>query len=343
MMDRHQPQPPRRDVENREILAALSGLVLPKFEVYAARQLQEMSGRGALLAETIDPPVLVKNPLAHPTDVAIITSRWLGGGIFGVVFPLPNGALESGFISIRDTLAVNPALTPSGTVVPQRWDQNVVTKRDHLLPRLATVMEAVRSVSRALAAKLLERHPHRIDLTIRTDTPLAEIKELLEFSRSAILPLQKELLGGLAANTNLSGEDRLLGRAVELRYIPKIQKIALEQALTLFKESRLRDVRSKIEGGQSVGIVSELIEHATTAASRATPLFRDLILRDPFGTPSSATLRDAARAGIEEVTTHDREFQLLWRLLGARDRAKISKIIGNKAWLKAISDQAQTN
>lgn len=322
----------------------LSGLSLPSLEEHTARQILQMEDVGAKFAEKLSAPTVIRNPVPQPMETGIITTRWLGGGVFGALFPFQNGEVLSGWISISSAMKANPGLTPSGTFSPDRWDKTIFTCRDHLLPRHETITHRVRGVTRDLVADLLKEFPGRIDLSPECNTEPKDHGRLTEMYMEALRPLTKELGDGIKLGSRLNQEDaklhQLLGHIVDTQ----VKQMIMHHALKLFRETRMHTALAQYEQDDHSGIIHNLIEQTVTVSAMVlAPYARTFLLKTPFATIPNRNLKRFVGTGLSIAMASKREFVELWKHLTNEERGTIVTDIAEKAWRKAISNYALSN
>ena len=323
---------------------SLSGLSLSRIEGDAVRQLHQMEAVGAQFAEKLSTPVSIRNPLPDPMDTAIITTRWLGGGVFGVLFPFQNGEVISGWISITNAMKANPGLTPSGTFSSERWDKNIFSCRDHLLPKPDTITQRVRAVARELMVDLLQEFPYRIDLSPELNTTTKEHTRLSEIHRETMRSLSKELADGLKVASRTNPDDAKLHKLLLHIVDSQVKQALLLQSLKLFRETRMHRALTQYEQGEHSGIIHDLMKQTVTvSAMLLSPYVRTALVKNPFATLPNRDVQSYVGIGLAICMATQREFAELWKHLTSSERGTIVAHISEKARRKAVSTYAQNN
>lgn len=331
------------DKSSREKLD-ISGLSLATLEGYATRQLQQVQDIGALFAEMIPTPTEIKNPLPLPIPRAVIITRWVGSGVFGVVFPDREGENLTGWISISHAIRANPGLTPSGAFSREPWDKNIFTTRDHLLPRPTTMRERAHTTGAEMAQQLLTRFPNRIDLSPSFDLEMMDQATILEIAAEHLRPLAKELFDGLMKFPLSKGEDAQVHRLIADIANSLIRKMVIEHALKTFTDERLRQARQDFESGDPTGVMRKLIDEGSKIAAMVmAPLARETLFKDPFAPPPTTEVRHRCGIGLSISMTQRREYSELWKHLEETERTRIVADISSKAWSEAVKSYATRN
>ena len=315
----------------------IEGIRVSSLQSYATRQLHQIESIGARFAEIITTPIMIENPLPLPTSHAILVTRWIGGGVFGVVFTDTSGESMTGWISIAHAIKANPGLTPSGTFSGERWDKNIFTKRDHLLPRSATLREHAQRTGAKMAGELLSRFPNRVDLSPSFDLEMLDQGVILEIAAERLRPLSKELHEGLTRSPLCKREDAPLHRLIGEIANSLVKKIVIEHALQTFTVERMRQAREDYEHSHAESVIQRLIDDSSkVTATVMTPLVRATLFKDPFATAPASELRQRCGTGISISMTQHREYSELWKHLKESERSKIVSEISTRAWSDAV-------
>jgi len=322
----------------------LDGVTFSSLERYAARQLQQMEALGALFAERVPAPLLIKNPLPQPASSAILLTRWVGGNVFGVLFPNPQGEPILGWISISQAMRVNPELTPSGTLSHEPWDKNIFTRRDHLLPSPKTIEDRSIKAARLAATELLKEFPSRVDLTPTIDTRDQEHQRICEICNASVQPLVKEIQKGLRVANLLKKEDAQIHKLLSDVVKSLLQKTVILHALRAFTAERMKDAREARAQGLEIGIIHELTnDSADTTAMTLYNLVTTTLRKSPLAPPPSDELARQSGVGLAISMARHRQYKELWKHLEPAERNLILTSIGRQAWVKAVQTYASRN
>jgi len=316
---------------------SLSALSLPTLEGYTARQIDQMERVGAKFAERLSTPVVIRNLTPHPAPTAIITTRWLGGGVFGALVPLPDGEVLSNWVSIPGTMKANPGLTPSGTFSRERWDRSIYTCRDHLLPQHETITQRVGGVTRELVDQLLKEFPDRIDLSPEGATNPKEQAQFTEIYMETVRPLTKELDDGFKVGSRLHQDNPRLKELLTHVVETQVKQIVKHQALKLFREASIQGALAKYKLDDHSGMIHDLIEQTVKASAEAIAPYAKTALRaDPFATIPNHHLKQFVGIGLSIAMVSQQEFKELWKHLTDDERGTIVTDISGKAWRRAV-------
>lgn len=322
----------------------IGGLSIPTLDGYATRQLHQIERLGALFAERTPTPLLIKNPLPRPTSQAIILTRWIGGGVFGVVFPDGSGGNLTGWITIAHAIRANPGLTPSGALSSEQWDKNIFEKRKHLLPQPATLRERAQRTGSEMAQQLLAQFPNRFDLSPSFDLERVDQAKILQTSAEYLRPLAKEIYEGLSVAALSKAEDAQVHRLIGDIAHSLIRKMVIEHSLEIFTHERIRQARDEFEQGHASSVIQKLIDSASHVTTTVlAPLARDTMLKNPFAAAPAGAVRQQCGIGLSIAMTQRREYAELWKHLKVDERSKIVSQISKTAWSEAIRTYASHN
>jgi hypothetical protein len=315
----------------------IGGLSVSALNGYATRQLHQIESLGALFAERVAEPLLIKNPLPLPTPNAIILTRWIGGGVFGVVFPDGAGGNLTGWITMAHAMRANPGLTPSGTISSEPWDRNISTKRDHLLPQPATLRERAQRTGTEMAQRLLTQFPNRIDLSPSFDLEMMDQGKILEIAAEHLRPLSKEISDGLSIAALSKADDAAVNRLIGDIANSLIRKVVIEHALRTFTQERIRQAREEFSQGHATSAIRKLVDLASQVTTTVlTPLARNTVFKDPRATAPEKEVRQQCGIGLSIALTQRREYAELWKHLSESERTRIVADISKRAWSEAV-------
>lgn len=315
----------------------LGGAAFSSLAGQAERQLAQLELAGALFAEKVPTPLLIKNPLDYPTPTAIILTRWIGGNVFGVIFPDTQGATATGIIPITLAMHINPGLTPSGTMSSEPWDKNIFTQRDHLFPRPQTIQERARKAAQGAATELLKQFPHRIDLSPHIETDQQEHGKVLKICGTFVAPLEKEISRGVRIPELVKSEDSKIHQLLQEVVNSLVHKTVIFHALRFFAEERLRVAREQRDSGLKMGAIHELTTLATAVtATILSPIAAKVLREEPFALPPMAEIRHQSTIGVAITVAQHRPLHKLWRLLNPVERDRISTKVAHESWKKAV-------
>lgn len=322
----------------------IEGLSIPTLDGYATRQLHQIESLGALFAERTPTPLLIKNPLPRPTSHAIILTRWIGGGVFGVVFPDGSGGNLTGWITIGHAMRANPGLTPSGTFSSEQWDKNIFEKRKHLLPQPATLRDRAQRTGSEMAQQLLVQFPNRFDLSPSFDLQMVDQAKVVETSTEYLRPLAKEIYDGLSVAALSKAEDAQVHRLIGDIAHSLIRKMVIEHSLRTFTHERIRQAREEFERGDASSLIRKLIDSASRVTTTVlVPLARDTMFKNPFSSDPAGELTQRCGIGLSIAMTQRREYAELWRHLKENERSEIVSQISKTAWSEAVRAYAARN
>lgn len=327
----------RQQGKSSRAQSEIGGLSVSTLDGYATRQLHQIESLGALFAERISPPVLIKNPLPHPTLHAIILTRWIGGGVFGVVFPDGSGGNLTGWITIAHAIRANPGLTPSGALSSEPWDKDIFTKRDHLLPKPTTLRERADQTGREMAQRLLAQFPNRFDLSPPFDREMRDQAKILEISAEYLRPLSKELYEGLSVAPLTKPEDAHVHRLIGDIANSLVRKMVIERSLNTFTQARLSQAREEFELGHSSSAIRKLIDSASRATTTVlTPLARETVFKEPLLAAPTIEVRKRCGIGLSITMSQSQTYAELWKNLTESERSEIVATISQRAWAEAV-------
>lgn len=336
MRENPRDQSPSNQHSLSELSSLLASHSITSVEVYAERQLHQMEALGAKFAERLPKPIVIHNPLGKPTREAILITRWIGHGVFGVLFPLSNGEVAQGWIPMRSAMKRNPGLTPSGTISAERWDKDIFSRRDHVMPSSAAIAKAAQSLAQIVAADLLQAFPNRIDLTASLEQSPSEVRLIQQINQKSLRPFSKELRDGLHLFGENYDDDAQLHRWMASVIDTNFQQMVTIRALRIFRETRIHGALAQYEQRQGRGLIHELVTDASdVTASLIQGDVRSTLRRNPFATDVDMELSRNAGIGLAMSLARRSEFAELWRHLSDTERARILTHISLVSWQTA--------
>jgi len=328
-------------------LPAIADLIkAPIQEVHelALKQLRDMEISGAVIAEQIPVPVLIRSPIQPLAPMCVITTRWIGGGVFGAIFPLEDGTLLSGWVTIKASLRINPNLTPSGTMSEEPWDRDILSQKQHLLPTRAALRSAGHAAAQELAAQLLQDFPDRLTLNTTGDDSIDASTIGRRYIRAKRAMLERELNEAFALVSTQESGQRELQRFVIQTHADFFEAFIRKDALKIFQETRLDIVHISHDQDPSTSLLGVFVAAATNrATSLATPIVRELLRRNPLIPPPLNVLTRPTIAAIATTLSSNQSFGDLWSLLSVVDREAILDNISQSGRKMASYEYAQLN
>jgi hypothetical protein len=241
-------------------------------------------------------------------------------------------------------MQANPGLTPSGTFSPERWDKNIFTCRDHLIPKDETIAQRVRCTAQECVADLLQEFPRRIDLSLEVTSDSKDHSKLKEIYREVIRPLSKELSDGLKVASRSDRDDAQLHQLLVHIIDTQVKQTILLQALKMFRETRMHTALAQYEQGENSGVIHDLIQQTVRVSSMVlAPYVRATLVKNPFVTLQRSEVQRYVGIGLAITMATQREFGELWKYLTMTERGTIVDAISEKAQRKAVSTYALSN
>jgi hypothetical protein len=329
--------------EQPKVITDLVNAPSRELQDFALQQLHEMELSGAIIAEKIA-PIAIRSPIQPLAPSCIITSRWVGGGVFGAVFPLEDGALLSGWITIRAALRMNPLLTPLGTLSSEPWDKDLYSQKRHLLPSSVSLHGAGHAAAQEVAVQLLREFPERLDISKDGNATIDSSSIARRFIKAKRTLLEREIQEGFTLVTEEDSSTKLLQSFIIQAQGDFFEMTIRKSALKIFRETRLDIIHISHEQDPNRSLIGTFIESATRRATHlAGPLVRELLRRNPLSPTPLDILTRPSVAGIAHTLAAQQLYRDLWSLLPVEERESMLNEISQNAWRRASYAYAQSN
>lgn len=328
-------------------LPALSSFIkapIQEVQELALKQLRDMEISGAIIAERIPVPIPIHSPVQPLAQTCVITTRWIGGGVFGAIFPLEDGTLLSGWITIKASLRINPNLTPLGTMSEEAWNRDILAQKHHLLPTRSALRSAGHTAAQELATLLLQEFPERLTLNTLGEDSINASTIGRRYIKAKRTMLERELNEAFALVSTQESGQRELQRFVIQTHADFFEAFIRKGALKIFQETRLDIVHISHDQDPATSLLGVFVAAATNrATSLATPIVRELLRRNSLITPPLNLLTQPTIAAIATTLASNQSYRDLWSLLPVAEREALLTDISKNAWKIATYEYAQLN
>ncbi len=308
----------------------------------AVAQHHLLKTHGAQLHELLTEPLFVRGAAPEPL---ILTGRWLARGLFSTAHISPLGHIIPGFADMRETIELNPHLTPMGGAGVEDWRAGGSRSAQLLMPRRETLETAAVSAGQETAVALLSRFPNRVNLAplglVRAeDRPY--VSALVQSNCQAAL---SELKLGVERLASWFPEHYGNLKSQPLQFASEdLLRRALVTALSTFRDTRMHTAHYQFERYGDEGPIGSLVERLAARTSQmALSDISKIVIANPCSRPRLAALKPVLRESLRALKEDCPSSAELWHSLANPERQSIIKAAARRAWKLAVQKQAGMN